>query len=197
MAAGTEHTAGVCGGPRDRIIAGVRRYLPALTLNVLVPGTGLMLLGRAWLGLSLAMWYGLAAEAFLGAWLIAPAVVPGWLLPVAAALAGLAWLAGQVLLIRRIAFLRDPKLAEEMALIRKTVEDALAAGDHRAARTALRVALSVDDADIASRVLYARLMTATCGGRRARQAWQGAARLDTERAFAGEIEAALHKLETA
>ncbi len=166
-------------------------------LNVVVPGTGLMLLGRSWLGLSLAMWYALAAEVLLGGWLIAPAVVPAWLVAVAGVLAGIAWLAAQVLLGRRIAFLRDPGLAAEMAVIRRTAEDALAAEDYRAARVAIRVALSIDDADVASRVLHARLVTATCGRRRARQAWHGVARLDTDREFTGEIEAALRRLETA
>ncbi len=77
-------------------------------MNVVVPGTGLILLGRSWLGLAVAVWFGLGSEVAACGMLIAPATIPGAMTMTAACFAGAAWVVGQGLLAARIRFLRDP-----------------------------------------------------------------------------------------
>jgi hypothetical protein len=162
-------------------------------MNLIVSGTGLILLGRPWLGLALAVWFTLGIEAALCGGLVAPAAIPSWLTWLASASALAGWVMAQVLLVMRIRLLSDPNLPTELAVLRRLAESALARKDFRAARSALLVALSVDDSDAATRVMWARLLTATGGGWRARRAWLGAGRLDTERQFRAEIEEALDR----
>ena len=89
-----------------RIIAIMARIITAFLMNLGVPGSGLMLLGRAWLGFAVAVWFCIAVEVAVCGKLIAPATVP-WQMTAASALLGLtAWLLGQGLLISRIRYLR-------------------------------------------------------------------------------------------
>lgn len=169
---------------------GMRHFKLPAAMNVLVPGTGLMALGRPWLGLALAIWFGLGSEIALIGLLLAPASIPTGLVVVAAGLAVIAWLIAQGLLVSRIRFLRDPNLAEELAGLQRLAETALARGDHRAARSALAVALAIDDSEIHTRVLWAKLMEAMGKASRARQAWRDVARLDEEGEFAQQVASA-------
>lgn len=78
------------------------KILTIVIMNVTVPGSGLILLGRAWLGFALAVWYCLATVIAVSGRYIAPVSIPWWLTAAAAALALTAWLIGQGLLVSRI-----------------------------------------------------------------------------------------------
>jgi hypothetical protein len=192
-----KRTAGPHDGARRTfsiIMFRMKRFvLPAL-MNLLVPGSGLMALGRPWLGLALAVWYAMSAEALIAAKLIAPGSLPAWTAAVGGGLAALAWIIAQGLLGERIRFLMDVHLPTELAMVRKMAEDALQRADYRAARSALRVALTMDDSDVMTRILWARLMSVRATRFRARRAWIEAARLDQRREFTTEIRAALRQL---
>lgn len=175
----------------------MNRMVASAVMNVIVPGTGMILLGRTWLGLALAVWFALAAQVALGAVLVAPAMVPPWLVATCTVLAVAAWLLAQGVLIARVRFLRDPGLPEEMTLLRERIEAALDRRDTRTARSLLNLALSIDDNDLATRILWARLLTISGSRARAVRAWRGAARLDTEGHFRREIGEALERLRTA
>jgi hypothetical protein len=82
------------------------RLIVAILMNVTVPGTGLMVLGRAWLGFAVAVWYCLAVEVAVCGKLIAPVTTPWLMTAGSAVLAALAWLLGQGLVISRIRDLR-------------------------------------------------------------------------------------------
>ena len=166
-------------------------------MNVIVPGTGLIVLGRPWLGVSVAIWYGIAAEGAAWGVLIAPATMPTSVTLGSLVLAGAAWVMGQSLLIARIRFLRDPNLADEMAILRRHAEAALARGHAKAARSTLRLALSIDDSDVPTRILWARLITETESRPRARRAWLGVARLEGAEAHTPEIRDAIRGLRRA
>ena len=75
-------------------------------MNLTVPGSGLILLGRAWLGFALAVWFCLATVVAVSGKLIAPAIIPWGLTAASAALALTAWILGQGLLISRIRCLK-------------------------------------------------------------------------------------------
>ncbi len=176
------------------IIRGVRRFFGAIVLNAVIPGTGLILLGRLWLGIALAVWFAMAGEVALGGWLVAPAVIPEWMTLSGAALCGAAWLLGQFLIVQRVRFLGDPELPEELADLRALAERALARGNHKAARLALVAAMAMDDTDVETRIVWARLVTETSKPARARRVWRGVARLDRDQKHDVEIRAALERL---
>ena len=181
-------------GGRLRIMPAMKRFVWGAVINLLVPGSGLILLGLPWLGIALALWFALGAELAACGWLIAPATIPWVLTLVGALCAGAAWVLGQGLFLTRMRFLRDPELPAELAILRRHATEALARGDHRAACSTLRVALSIDDADLPTRILWARLMTGMGRKRHARRAWRGSARLDTHREHQNEIRQALQRL---
>jgi len=163
-------------------------------MNLVVPGTGLMVLGRAWLGLALAIWFALAAEVAIAGLLIAPAALQRWSALTAGGFALAAWVVAQGLLVSRIRFLLDPALPRELAILRRLAQGSLVHKKWKSARSALLLALSIDDGDAESRLLWARLVSETTGGRRARAAWQAAAKSDRNGRFRAEITAALEQL---
>lgn len=153
-----------------------------------------MLLGRTWLGIALAAWFGIAAEVAVCGALIAPATIPRVLTALAGVFGALAWVVAQGLWVSRIRFLSDPHLADELAIVRRMAEQCLASGDLDGAHAALSVAMAMDDTDVATRVLWARLMTARGNRSRARRAWRMASRLDLRREYGEEIRQALERL---
>ncbi len=164
-------------------------------MNCIVPGTGLIALGRTWLGVALAIWFGLGAEAAACGALIAPASLPTAVTVIGALFAAGAWVLGQGLLLSRIRLLRDPNLRDELAILRRMAEQSLLAGDYRTARSVLLAARSLDDSEVATCILWARLITLTGKRSRARRAWLQAARLDAHHRFAQEIRDALDGLQ--
>lgn len=173
----------------------VKRYGLAIGMNLLAPGAGLVLLGRVWLGVALAVWFALGAELAVLGWLIAPLSFPKWMVVLGAAIAGVGWLVGQGLLIGRIRFLSDPELPAEMGALCRLAEQEMSQGHLAAARSALRAALLIDDTDLPTRVLWARLVSMKGRPAQARRAWLEAEQLDTEHHFSTEIRQALDRLQ--
>lgn len=163
-------------------MAAVRRIFLAIALNIVIPGPGLTLVGRPWVGVGLTIWFAVCAELALFGLLIAPATLPHWLSLVAAGAAVLAWLVGQGLLAARIRFLRSANLPRQLAILGRLAERAITHGDYRTAQAAISVALSMDDTDGPTHLLRARL--AECRGHlwAARRARQTASRLGAEKA---------------
>ena len=69
-------------------------------LNVILPGAGLILARREWLGFLLAIVFGICGNVALAGWLIAPAAIPPWLAGLATIMALLSWIVAQVMLRR-------------------------------------------------------------------------------------------------
>lgn len=93
----------------------MKRFRLAVVMNLLVPGTGLMGLGRPWLGLTLAVWFGLGVEIAVCGALIAPATVLGRLTASGAAVAAVAWVVGQGFLFVRVRSCSTADLAERLS----------------------------------------------------------------------------------
>lgn len=163
-------------------------------MNVVVPGSGLIWLGRPWLGLSLATWFALSMEAGLCGALIAPAAIPRPVTWISFGLAVLAWAVGMGVLVLRIRLLRNPNLRLELQRMREHAMRTLEAGDPRTAQSVLRIALSLDDGHLETQILWARVLTELGKRSPARRAWKGAARLDQDRRYAREIAEALEQL---
>lgn len=73
----------------------------AWVLNFLLPGSGLILRNREWLGLSLAAVFAICADVAIAGAVIAPAAIPSWLTILAAVLAGICWVLSQILFRRQ------------------------------------------------------------------------------------------------
>ncbi len=83
-------------------------------MNLLIPGTGLIVLGQPGRGTALAVGFGLSAEVAVCGALIAPATIPGGVTLTGVLLAGAGWLLGAGLLIARIVFLTRDASAGRM-----------------------------------------------------------------------------------
>lgn len=66
-------------------------------LNILIPGAGLIVRCREWLGFSLALIFAICGNIAVAGWLIAPEAFPGWFTWLATALTVFAWCLAQVL----------------------------------------------------------------------------------------------------
>lgn len=80
--------------------------MPAWILNILLPGTGLILSRREWQGFSLVLLFGVCGNVALAGWLIAPAAIPRWLTWLAMVISVLSWIASQTLYHRQVQLLR-------------------------------------------------------------------------------------------
>lgn len=73
----------------------------ALFLNLLIPGAGLIFRGRHWLGLTLAMLFGVSINTAIAGWLVAPVAIPRFYSWTATILSATTWVLAQALLLRR------------------------------------------------------------------------------------------------
>lgn len=140
-------------------------------LNALVPGAGLILLRREWLGLLLALLFGLCAQIGLWGLFIVPASVPRWVTVAALVGAGLAWVCAQYTLVVQLRRSFGPGTTREVERLCQQAEEAIGGGDYDTAKELLLVALTLNDEDPGANVQWARLMTALGHVHRARRAW--------------------------
>ncbi len=127
----------------------------AWLLNVLLPGAGLIIRRREWLGFSLALVFGINGNVVLAGRLIAPAAIPAWLTLIATGLTCVSWVSAQVLLRRQNLLLAHR--AEGVSVALREVTSALAYDDRAAARLALESGFAMDDENAELHMLRARL----------------------------------------
>ena len=171
------------------------RFRIAIALNLLLPGSGLILARRPWLGFALAMLYtGSAQMTLWGAW-IAPELVSNPLLGAAAGGAALLWIAAQGLLLQQLRRIPNPTdRLSQLATCFALADQAVVEGRFAEARGALDVALTVDDENPETYAKLARLMAQVgrCG--EARRAWRAVADLDREGSYHREMVKALEHM---
>ena len=155
----------------------MRRRL-AVVCNLAVPGSGLIVLRREWLGLALAVLFGLLVEVALLGTLVVPAAVPVWITRSCIAGAALVWVSAQWRLVVRLRVTEGAALPEEVRLLRERAAAATEAGSYAEAVDILRLALTLDDEDVESNIQWAELMTAMGRFRHARRAWRRVLPLD-------------------
>ena len=168
----------------------------ATVLNVIVPGSGLILLRRAGLGVVLAAVFGLCVQVALwGRWIV-PAVVPGWLTASAGAGAGMAWLIAQGALIAQLRLAFRPGAERELVHVCQLIEQAAARGAYQDAEELLHIALALNDEDARVNRLWAEVMTALGRFHHARRAWTRVAQVSTDAADRRQAAEALAALES-
>ncbi len=127
----------------------------AIALNLLLPGAGLVLRRREWLGLFLALAFGICINMAIAGALIAPAAVPTWLTVLAAALGATCWLASQYL-----CWAQGKQLARRARTVEGLLTEAsmsLSRGDHEAAGRELAAAAELEADNVETVRLQKRL----------------------------------------
>ena len=162
-----------------------RSWLLARLANLVIPGAGLILARREWLGLLTSLLFGLAAQVALAGSFLAPGALPLWLTRVAVAGTAAVWSAAQFALWRRIRWITSPEAHAQFDALFQESREALARGDLQTARAALVGALEIDDEDLDANAALARQIGAT-ERRAARKLWRRVAALDADHRFAHE-----------
>ncbi len=129
--------------------------------NLLVPGVGLILCRREWLGVAVATVFGVCGHVALAGWFIAPAAIPTWLAVGVSILAGGSWVLGQHLLRQRIREWR-----RELAALPPLLSEAaahMADGRLEAAAAVIDDAMKIDDQNADVHLLQGRLTRARTG----------------------------------
>lgn len=147
-------------------------------VNLVVPGAGLIVLRREWLGFALSLLFCVLAEIGLVGWLLVPATMPGWVSGLALAGGGGVWGWSQWLLLRRIRTSCGEAAERELQVLGRRVDEAVAANNLSEARDLLRAALTINDEHVATNVRWAELMMLMdrCG--EASNAWRRVLQLD-------------------
>lgn len=158
-------------------------------LNLLIPGAGLIIRRREWLGLSLALVFGICGNVFVAGLWIAPAAIPPAIAHGAGLVAALWWLLSQALLWRQIQHQRRCKNVVD-CLIRDSRE-AWERGDLAAAHSFLERALRLDDECVELHVLSARVFERRGDAVQARLRWRRVLQLDQRREYQTEARRSL------
>lgn len=163
----------------------------AATLNLLVPGGGLVLLGALWTGVAAAVLFTLLLNFTIAAVLLIPDNVPpvarGW----AIGLTGGVYLGSQIRLASHVREQRQRRatLLRHEALL--AARQHLLAGDAEAAWVALQPIADRFDRDLLVAYRVAQVQTQRAPADVAAEAWERVARLDRHRLYRGEIRAFL------
>ncbi len=154
------------------------RARAAILLNLLLPGSGLILLRREWLGAAIAVLFGLLAEVAIWGCLIAPASLPTWTVTASLIAAAVIWLAAQFLLRRQLAAFDTPAVGRELEHLRRQAAQLLAAGRPDQALETLALALALNDEDVETLVQQADLLQRLGRADDAKRIWRQVRRLD-------------------
>ncbi len=182
----------VCGVPSGLPV--ISRMAPCDGLlsrlgNVILPGTGLIIRRREWLGMSIALLFGICGNVVLSGLLIAPAMIPSWLTILAAIIALLTWGAAQVLFWKQ-----GTQIKRRTDLLNSLLEDARGAierDDMTAAHKALESGGVLDDERVELHVLWAALRQIEGNEQGVRQAWRRVLKLDHRGAYRTQAKEAL------
>lgn len=173
----------------------MRKWL-AIGCNIIVPGTGFIVLQREWLGVSIALVFAMLATVGLWSVFITPASVPDWLAASSLAGAAACWLLAQHVLRTPLRRFRDPAVLREVTRLREQAAERAAGGDYAGADELLNVALTLDDEDVETNLQLAELLTIVGRFGPARRAWLRVGRLDREGAYRRHVAEALRRLPT-
>ncbi len=166
----------------------------SIALNLFVPGSGLVLVKRERWGMALACVFCASGHvALFGSW-ITPASISSSVTLVGWAGVAASWVAAQALMWSRVSVLRSPDFDSQQAVLRQMGAEAIEDGIYVNARLALQSALALDDEDLDTNVLWARLMTLVGRFPEARRTWRRVQQLDGEGRYRQESAEALRQL---
>jgi hypothetical protein len=153
-------------------------------LNFILPGSGLVLLRREWLGVTVSLLFGVCGNLALAGWLIAPEAIPRWLTLLAASFLVVIWVTAQEMVRRRRIEIREQEAGIENLL--GEVRGALEAGDLETARSTLLGGAALDSENVECHVLWARVCAMEGDTNAVRKAWRRVIRLDAQGRYRSE-----------
>ena len=162
--------------------------------NALVPGAGLVLMRREWLGAALTVLFTTAVLVALWGWLLIPLEVPRWVTIGAAIAAAVTWLAAQALAWSRGRLVLGEEARARLRFLEQEAAEALERGELAEARELLLVALTLNDEYLPIRRQWAVLLTRTGRLPDARRAWKKLLKLDRAGTYREEARKALTNL---
>ncbi len=119
----------------------------AQVINLFIPGAGLILLRRTWLGLALALLFSLSGHVVIAGLWIAPLAVPRVVLGAVMVAAVLVWALTQWLVRVRIRLVLGGDARHALALLRDRAIETMQAGRYEESAGLIRQALRIDGAD--------------------------------------------------
>jgi hypothetical protein len=166
----------------------------ALSLNVIAPGVGLIILRREWFGLTLTILFVILAQTGVYGLLyhgpgLSPVVAGG-----AAAAAIVVWVFAQWLVWTRAARVLGAGARRRIRVLLEQAEQAVEARRYADAIELLGVAVAINDEEVNVRLALARLLTVMGHFGEARRAWEAVLDLDVGGALRAEAVAALARL---
>lgn len=161
--------------------------------NVIIPGAGLIIRRREWLGLLLALLFSICANVAVAGFLIAPESMPAWAPWTAATLTALTWTFAQFLCAWQARSMREA--ARRIAALLETSRGAISLGDMDAARKAILSAASIDEEDVELNVLWAQVSQRSGDLHEARYRWRRVIQLDVRRRYREEALTAMSTIE--
>lgn len=163
-------------------------------INLVVPGSGLILIGWPWVGWLIGLLFVLSLNVALATTLLIPDEYPGWIGGLAIGLAGGTWLGAQ-LRLRQCLNTRQLSLSEahRNSRIRAALE-AVDAGDQVRALEALQEIASEADHDLLVAYRVAQVISTTDDLAGAREAWERVSRLDRYHLYRSVVRAELARL---
>lgn len=170
------------------------RLTIAAVLNLLLPGSGLILTHRHWLGFVMALLFTACGHVAAIGILIAPEAIPHRLTALATGGAAAIWLNAQYLFFRRVIVLSDRTRTAQIALCHQLADEGVQQGRTEDAWGALDVALTIDDEDLQTHLRRARLYQLLGKPLEARRSWRKVQQLDKQQAFRREMIQALQHL---
>ncbi len=141
----------------------------AMIVNLLVPGAGLIGLRREWLGLAVALLFGILAQISLMGVLLLPAVIPTRVSVLTAMAAATVWGWAQWLLVRRLRASCGQAAERQHASLLHRADKALACGNMDEAADLLRAALNMNDEHVETLWQWAQLSVRA--GRMSEASW--------------------------
>lgn len=162
--------------------------------DVIIPGSGLVGIGYPFRGIVMIASFTTAGHTLLAGLWTFPGAIQQPVLLLAATTCVSTWLLSRWWFFKAARATSDEDRDEQMLLCHDLAEQALAAGRHEEAYGALRVAATVDPADLNTQVRLARISAVTGRSREARKAWRRVGQLDRGLAFQKERIAALGHL---
>ncbi len=163
-------------------------------LNVIIPGAGLIIRRREWLGLALAVVFAICGNVAIAALLIAPAAVPRWLTIPAISLGAASWILAQYLCHRQGRILA--RTARGLADLLARARDAIDESDWAQAHDALQSGMALDDENVEVHVRMARLHDRLGEHEAMRAEWRRVLVLDRGKQFLAEARKSLSARES-
>lgn len=164
-----------------------REQSAAWWVNLLIPGGGLMMIGRVWLGLIIALLFALLANCALAFSLLFPDDVPSWAGGLTTGLAGGTYLGAQLRFAQTVRSRHREAATAHRRQALEAVRACMAAGQYGQAWEAIRPLAAQADRDLLVAYRVAQVLTAKQDVNAALDAWHLVRRLDRHHIYREQI----------